>query len=202
MHKPIIGILGGVGSGKSFVARLFGELGCLVIDSDEQVRLAYQDPAVSAVLRNWWGNDVFLPDGSVNRKAIAAVVFSDSAQREKLEKLVHPWVAKARDEQMQRAKDDLSIPAFVWDTPLLLESGWYKACDALVFVDTPFITRLERVKQTRGWDEAELARREKNQSPLDKKQQIADYIVVNTADADDLRRQVREVLSRILAKSF
>jgi len=202
MHKPIIGILGGVGSGKSFVARLFGELGCLVIDSDEQVRLAYQDPAVLAELRNWWGGDIFLPDGSVNRKAIAGIVFNDPVQRDKLEKLIHPWVAKARDVQMQRAKDDLSIPAFIWDTPLLLESGWYRKCDALVFVDTPFTTRLDRVKQTRCFDESDRHHREKNQSPLDKKQEIADYVVVNTADADDLRRQVREILSRILAKSF
>ena len=70
--KPIIGIAGGIGSGKSFVARLFGELGCRVIHADDQVRLAYDDPAVRHTIREWWGDQVFQPDGNINRSQIAA----------------------------------------------------------------------------------------------------------------------------------
>ena len=200
--KPIIGITGGIGSGKSTVAGVFGEIGCLVISADEQVRRAYEDPEVIAQLRNWWGDDVLGLDGQLNRKKIADIVFSDPQQRLKLESLLHPRVADQRQRRMDEAGDDPQVTAIVWDTPLLFETGLRGGCDAIVFVEAPLTQRLERVGRTRGWDEAELRRREKSQWPLDKKREISDYIVDNTADADYVRGQVREVLFRILAKRF
>jgi len=199
--KPVIGIAGGIGSGKSFIARLFGEAGCAVVDSDAQVRAAYRDPSIRDTLRAWWGPGVFGPDGEINRPAIARIVFNDDAERRRLEGLIHPWVAEARRREMEEAASDPQLPAFVWDTPLLFEAGLDAECDAVVFVDAPFEQRLGRLRQTRGWDEAELLRREKSQWPLDKKKRISDYVVTNTADGDDARGQVREVLSRILARS-
>lgn len=199
--KPVIGIAGGIGSGKSFVARLFGEMGCAVIDSDAQVRAAYRDAAVRDALRTWWGDDVFLPGGDINRPAISRKVFADEAERRRLEGLIHPWVAEARGREMAAAADDPQVLAYVWDTPLLFEAGLSAECDAVVFVDAPPEQRLQRVGETRGWDEAELLRRQKSQWPLDKKKRISDYVVTNTADADYARGQVREVLSRILARS-
>ena len=199
--KPVIGIAGGIGSGKSFVAALFRELGCAVIDSDAQVRAAYRDAIVRDTLREWWGDEVLLPDGSVNRPAIARRVFTDEAERRRLESLIHPWVAEARRREMDAAAADENVAAYVWDTPLLFEAGLAAECDAVVFVDAPLEQRLARVSATRGWEEAELLRREKSQWPLDKKKRISDHVVTNTADADDARGQVREVLSRILARS-
>lgn len=207
---PIIGIAGGIGSGKSFVARLFGELGCLVIDSDAQVRAAYERPDVKAALRDWWGPDVFDAAGHVSRPAIARRVFADTAERARLEGLLHPLVAQMRDEQMRAAVESAASQpsttegrppvAFVWDTPLLFETGLHSQCDAIVFVEAPAEVRLGRVRG-RGWDAAELARREKLQWGLDNKREISDYQLTNTAEADDVRRQVRHVLSRILARS-
>jgi dephospho-CoA kinase len=199
--KPIIGIAGGIGSGKSFVAGLFAEMGCLVVDSDAQVRAAYQDERVKAVLRGWWGGDVFTPDGEINRAAVGRQVFSDPAERERLEGLIHPIVDEARKQLMSAAAGDPQVVAYAWDTPLLFEVGLAGECDALVFVDAPLEQRLERVGRSRGWDEAELLRRQKLQWPLDKKRRISDYAVANTADADYARGQVRDVLSRILARS-
>ena len=91
--------------------------------------------------------------------------------------------------------------AFVWDTPLLFEVGLQNQCDAVVFVDAPLQVRLDRVCRTRRWDEAELLRRENLQWPLDKKREISDYIIRNTADAEEARSQVRTVLSRILERA-
>ena len=199
--KPVIGIAGGIGSGKSFVARLFGELGCAIIDSDAQVRAAYRDPAVRDTLRTWWGGDVFLPGGDINRPAISLKVFADENERRRLEGLIHPWVAEARRREMAAAAGDPQVVAYAWDTPLLFEVGLIAECDAVVFVDAPVEQRLQRVGETRGWDEAELHRRQKSQWPLDKKKRISDYVVTNTADAAYARGQVREVLSRILARS-
>jgi dephospho-CoA kinase len=199
--KPVIGIAGGVGSGKSFIARLFAELGCAVIDSDAQARAAYQDPAIRRTLREWWGDEVFLPGGDINRPAVARKVFADEGERRRLEGLIHPWVAAAREREMAAAAADPQVVAYVWDTPLLFEAGLNAQCDAVVFVDTPPGERLRRVRESRGWDEAELLRRQKSQWPLDKKRRISDHVVTNTADADYARGQVREVLSRILTRS-
>ena len=206
--KPIIGIVGGIGSGKSHVARLLGELGCRVIDSDAQIRAAYREPAVIAAIRQWWGDGVMLPDGTVNKSAIAARIFADPAEKRRLEGLLHPLVHAAREREMAAAANDLQVIAYVWDTPLLLEAGLGEACDAIVFVDAPWERRLARVRATRGWDEAELRRRENSQMPLDTKRGLSDYRLTNSADAEvdvsgsnDLREQIRRVLSQILAGS-
>jgi dephospho-CoA kinase len=198
--KPIIGITGGIGSGKSMVARMFGDIGCMVIDADEQVRRVYRDPDVIWELRQWWGADVVGPAGELNRKKVADIVFNDPGQKATLEGLLHPRVAELRQKRMLEGLDDPQIQAYIWDTPLLLEAGLRPQCDAVVFVESPFSQRLERVHHSRQWDEVELRRREKSQWPLDKKREISDYIVDNTADADYVRGQVREVLFRILAK--
>ena len=199
--RPIIGITGGIGSGKSFVARLFGELGCGVIDSDSQVHAAYQDFGVRQTLRQWWGDPVFNSDGTIRRAAIAQRVFGSEVERKRLEGLIHPWVAAARDRQMEEMSQNPAVVAFVWDTPLLLEAGLKGRCDAVVFVDAPPELRLQRVARSRGWDSAELLRRENLQWPLDRKREIADYVISNTADAGEARDQVRDVLSRILARA-
>jgi dephospho-CoA kinase len=198
--KPVIGIVGGIGSGKSFVAKLFGELGCLVISSDEQVTAAYRDPGVLATLREWWGEEVTAPDGTINRRTIARRIFNDPAERKRLEGLIHPIVNAARERAMAAAATDPAVRAFVWDTPLLLETGLNAHCDVLVFVEVPVDRRVARVTENRGWDAAELARREKSQWPLDRKREISDYVLSNTADAGFARGQVRDIFSRILAR--
>jgi dephospho-CoA kinase len=99
---------------------------------------------------------------------------------------------------MYKAFGDAQVLAFVWDTPLLVENGLNSQCDAVVFVDASREVRLARVKESRGWDEAELERREKSQMPLDKKREISDYVLVNAAEADRIRGQIREILSQIL----
>jgi dephospho-CoA kinase len=199
--KPIIGIAGGIGSGKSFVAALFRELGAVVISSDEQVSDAYRSPIVRQALCQWWGDQAFNPDGAINRSFVAAKIFHNPADRRRLEELIHPLVHEARQRAMAAAVDNPAVVAFIWDTPLLFETGLNGQTDAVVFVDAPLALRQQRVQKTRNWDAAELELREKSQWPLDKKREIADYVVSNTADADLIRVQVKDVLSRILSSA-
>src|SRR5580658_10026008 len=117
--KPIIGLVGGIGSGKSFIADLFGELGCMSIHSDKLVDAAYNQLEVRQALRNWWGESVFQADGRIDRRAIAARVFNDPNERGRLEGLLHPMVEQWRREIMAQAADNPAVLAFVWDTPLL-----------------------------------------------------------------------------------
>jgi dephospho-CoA kinase len=197
--KPIIGIAGGIGSGKSFVARLFGEMGCCVIHADDQVRQAYDDPEIAKMLQQWWGAEIYKADGTVDRHAVAKRIFSDEKERVRLQDLLHPWVAGERDRVMAQAASRRDILAFVWDTPLLFEGGLERDCDAVVFVEAPAELRYQRVAQSRGWTADEINGREKLQWGLDKKRKASHYVVVNTADVAASRSQVREILSRILA---
>ena len=199
--KPIIGLSGGIGAGKSFIARAFADAGCYVVSSDEIVRQSYKDESVKQQLRKWWGPVVFQGDGELDRQAIARKIFSRTEDRRKLEQLIHPIANQVRERQMQAAASDSKIVAFVWDTPLLFETGLDKLCDKVVFVDVPREVRLERLHESRGWSEQELAERENLQMPLDQKRKISDYVISNTADADFARSQVRETLTRILAET-
>jgi dephospho-CoA kinase len=198
--KPIIGLTGGIGSGKSFVAGLFGELGCLVICSDELVRRAYDSAEVKAALCQRWAEAVFLPDGAVDRQAVANRIFNSPDDRAFMERLLHPVVTSKRTHIMQSASQNPDVLAYVWDTPLLLETGANRHCDAVVFVDAPDAVREQRVQQTRGWNAGERLRREKLQLPLDTKREMSDYSIRGAADAGQIRDQIREILSQVLAR--
>ena len=199
--KPVIGIAGSIAAGKSTVARLLTSMGCLVSDSDALARASFADPMIQAELRRWWGDAVFEADGSVDRKAIASVVFSDPSERLRLEGLTHPWIGARRVEQFAEAAGDPSIVALVIDAPLLFEAKLDAVCDATIVVDAPWEERVRRVSSGRGWDEAELRRREESQMSLDAKRERADYVIWNDGDEAKLEHLVREVLSAIQTTS-
>jgi dephospho-CoA kinase len=197
--KPVIGLSGGIGSGKSTIAALFAAQGCAVIDSDADAHQVLQSDPVRQELRLWLGNDVFLPDDSVSRKAVGSRIFTDPTQVERLNALIHPRVAALRELSMQKYLADPAIRAIIWDTPLLFEVGLDQDCDALVFVKVPREVRLERVRKNRGWTPDELDKRENFQFPLDKKAELSDYCLNNTGDSASSLRQVQQLLSQILA---
>jgi dephospho-CoA kinase len=194
---PVIGLTGGIGSGKSAVARMLAEEGCLVCDSDALARQAFNDESIRDAMLAWWGNRVAAPDGAVDRSKVAAIVFTDSAERARLEALTHPWI-EARRERLFAAPPP-GTRALVIDAPLLLEAGLGDRCHAIVFVDSPLEMRLSRVREARGWDAAEHARRESAQWPLDRKRAAADHVVRNDGSPESLRAQVRAVLDRVRA---
>lgn len=190
MRKPVIGIIGGIGAGKSHVGRLLGELGCLVIDSDALSRRVYEMPEVIDLLTSHFGSQV-VRAGKVDRRAIGKIVFADAAARRWLEQLTHPRINRLRDELQSQA--DHSVRAFVWDSPLLIEAGLADQCDLLIFVETPKSLRLERVR-SRGWDETELDRRESAQISLDQKRALATHRVRGDLDDASLRNELSSIL--------
>ena len=147
--KPIIGIAGGIGSGKSVIAAMFGEMGCCVIDSDAMVREAYKDPRVKQTLKKWWGDLIFESSGEIDRPAVWRKVVDHPTERRRLEQLLHPIVNEARERLMKQKAGDPQVIAFVWDTPLLFEVGLNVHCDAVVFVEAPAAVRTARVLRAR-----------------------------------------------------
>jgi dephospho-CoA kinase len=194
-RPPIIGLTGGIGSGKSTVARLLAEMGCVVADSDAAARQTLREPAVRQTLVEWWGGGILDEEGEVSRSKVARIVFSSAEDRTALERLIHPRVEEKRRELFESAPAD--APALVIDAPLLMEAGLDRECDSVIFVDADPAVRLERVRASRGWDERELALREDSQLPLDVKRRRAEYTVVNNGDLGGLARQVRQVLDTI-----
>lgn len=191
----VLGILGGIGCGKSTIGAAFADLGAAVLDADRSAHAALDDAAVrGAIAARFPG--VARADGSIDRAALGAIVFAEPEARIALESLVHPRVKQDLHARFAAANDDPAVPLVVLDAPLLLEAGLESWCDALVFVDVPFAERARRVKESRGWSAEELARREANQVPLERKRARADHVLDNSGEPAAARREVAELFRR------
>lgn len=197
----VIGLTGGVGSGKSTVGAMFRELGACVVESDEIGRHVLCTDEVRRTLREWWGDSVFGPDGLPDRARIADRVFDDPDQRRRLEELLHPLIGRERRRRMELARRRSDVTAVVIDAPLLFEAGLDRECDAIVFVEAPDSARRRRVATQRGWSEDEWSRREAAQLPVEQKRRRADYVCVNDADLETLKQKVQEIFSQIVSRN-
>lgn len=195
--KMIIGILGGVGSGKSVVSRAFGELGCGIVDADRIAHEVLDLPEVVAAVVDRFGASVQGDSGTVNRSALGQLVFDDPAGLAFLNGLVHPRVLERCEGLIERYQGDPDIAAIVLDMPLLVEVGWEKKCDFLVFVECDLEKRLARASKNGKIDRNQLKKREKCQISLDKKRHIAHYRVHNNSEISDVTEQVAQLFSSI-----
>lgn len=198
LDRPIIGIAGGIGSGKSAVARVLAELGCEVCISDDVARKVLEMPEVCAAIIARAGSSVALPGGAIDRSALARAMFSDRTLRADIEAIMHPRIEALRRAQFAAAP--ASSRAFVIDAPLLFEVGLDRECAAVIFVDTPRELRLSRVGESRGWDDAELARREASQLALEEKRRRSSDVVENHGDRASLNAEVARVFEAILSR--
>jgi len=196
--KPVIGLLGAPGSGKSTVAGEFARQGAGVIDADALSREAMQSSEVRDQLVAWWGEAILAADGSVDRRAVSQRVFGDREALKALEGLIHPRVKARRRAIRQQLLEDPAVAAIVEDSPLLMEAGLDAECDALVLVDAPHDQRLSRLAAQRGWSAQELTRRENQQMSLDTKRRRADYVISNYGDEAACRAEARRVFSLLL----
>ncbi|HEX8004047.1 MAG TPA: dephospho-CoA kinase [Mycobacteriales bacterium] len=189
-----VGLTGGIGSGKSEVAALLAGHGAYVIDSDVLARevVAPGTPGLAAVVEEF-GEGVLAPDGTLDRAALAAVVFGDPDARARLNAIVHPLVGAAAAERYAAAPPDAVV---VHDVPLLVEAGMVPLFDVVVVVDAPEDVRLARLAR-RGLTEADARARIAAQASREERNAAATYVVTNDGTLDDLRDRVAE-LWRIL----
>lgn len=189
----VIGLAGGIGSGKSSVAAEFAKLGWVIYDADIHAREALQRPEVRKRLIDWWGEGILAADQSVDRSAVAKIVFARPQERLRLEALIHPLVARTRAQILQALRSRTVVPpGAVYDAPLLFEAGLDRECDAVIFVDAPREVRLERARR-RGWDEIEWSRREAAQWPVDRKRALSRFVIHNDGGLDQLASQCQAI---------
>lgn len=201
MKTKVVGIVGGVASGKSFVAKKFQKLGAGVLDADRAGHEVLRVPEIILAARDRWGDKILGPDGQIDRKALAAIVFASeakaSAELEHLEKLTHPLIATCLEQQLYEY-NQAGIPIAVLDAPVLLKAGWDRFCDRIVYVDSPREIRLARAK-ARGWSQAEFERREAAQESLDAKRDAADVVIDNSGSAEATEAQVASVWQSLVS---
>ncbi len=199
-----VGLTGNIGSGKSSVARLLEGHGAAVIDADALARQATDDPAVLDEIATALGEDLVRSDERgrrhLDRAATAARVFGDERALQTLNGIVHPWVRARTIQRLKELQDAPSPPALVvQDIPLLYENDLDKGLDAVVVVDAPRATRVERVALRSGLDRLEIERRDQAQLPLSEKVARADFVVDNSGDRAALEEQVALLWRDLLA---
>jgi dephospho-CoA kinase len=188
----LVGLTGGIGTGKSTVARMLEKRGAVVFDADVLARQAVA-PGTSGfdqVLERF-GPNVLAPGGGLDREALASIVFSDPAARRDLEGIVHPEVRRMFAEGCEEYRD--SDRVVVFSAPLLVETGMHTAFDLLIVVSAPVATQIERLMRGRGMAERNVQARIAAQLPLEAKAEVADILVDNEGTLEDLERRVELV---------
>jgi dephospho-CoA kinase len=196
--KPIIGILGGIGSGKSTVAAEFAKLGCKVIDADKIAReLLLYKKAVKDKVVGLFGRTILNSAGKIDREKLAEVVFADADKLSLINEIIHPLVLQRAQELIKQYDCQKQVKAIVLDMPLLVEVGWDKRCDKLIFVDCEQKLRLDRAKKL-GFDKNQVKIRENFQISLDNKANVADNTINNNSDFSELAKQVTDIFSYVV----
>jgi len=192
-----VGLTGGVASGKSTVAALLRELGAVVVDSDVLAREVVEPgtPGLAAVVEAF-GPEVLTADGALDRPALGAVVFGDEAARRRLEAILHPLI-RARAAELEAAAPEGTV--VVHDIPLLVETGQADRFDAVLVVDVPVETQVERMVRDRGMSREDALARVAAQADREQRLAAATHVVDNTGTREDLRDRVTEVLEKLVS---
>ncbi|AFM00343.1 dephospho-CoA kinase [Desulfitobacterium dehalogenans ATCC 51507] len=192
----VIGLTGGIGSGKSTVSRWLSQQGIPIIDADRTVHELYHEPETIAAITAGFGHDILMDTGKIDRKALGRIVFADDQARKLLEKILHPRVRVAmvkEQETLERAGERLCV----WDVPLLFEAGYGSQMDELWVVWVPGYIQKQRVMQRDALSAEEVELRIQAQYSLGKKRKKADVVIDNSGTWDETVVQLRKEMERI-----
>lgn len=192
--KPVIGLVGAIGAGKSTAAKGFATGGGHVIDADSLGHEALRQPEIVAALIKRWGKRVQKEDGSLDRREIGRIVFASAAERNALEATVFPYIGERTRQEISAAQANPEASFVLLDAAVLLEAGWGDLVDRLVYVDAPRAVRIARLAARSGWTESELAAREAAQWPAEQKRSLADAVITNDASPAELQERVDRLL--------
>ncbi len=194
----IVGLTGGIASGKSLVAGIFKNLGAHIIDADRIVR-ELLEPGQEAwkEVSEHFGNDIMMPDKCIDRRKLGQIVFSDPAKRAWLNQCLHPRVFEAYAAQVKRLGARTPEAIVVFDAALLMETGFHKKMDKTVLVYAHSDQQLTRLMERDRFTPEQALARIESQMPLNEKRRYADYVIENTGTREETERRAREVFARL-----
>ena len=189
----LIGLTGGVATGKSTVAKMFKKCGAIVIDADELAREVVRpgQPAWRDIMRRF-GKSVLNSDRTINRQALGQIVFRDRTKLRQLERIIHPRVAAKQKRLTRQASRKDPNAVVIYDVPLLFEAGIDKRVDKIIVVTADRESQIARLKKRNGLTRAEAFRRIKSQIPLSKKVRLADIVIDGTLSRALCRKRIQE----------
>ena len=199
-----VGLTGGIGSGKSEVSRRLAEHGAVLIDADVAARqvVVPGSPGLARIAEAF-GQEVLLPDGSLNRERLGEIVFADPAQRTRLNEIVHPlvreWMAEAERAAVRAARPP--GPVVVHDVPLLAESRGKEGFDVVIVVDVPPEVQAERLIRLRGMAPEQARARMAAQASREQRLAVADIVIDNSGSLDDMDRRVADVWADLSSRA-
>ncbi|HEX9095194.1 MAG TPA: dephospho-CoA kinase [Candidatus Dormibacteraeota bacterium] len=188
----VLGLTGGIGSGKSMVAQMFARLGAAVIDADQVAREVVEpgQPALEEIAATF-GPDVLLTDGRLDRPKLAEIIFADPVERARLDAITHPRIRTRMDELIKARRSGPGV--LIVDIPLLYENGRRTAVEKVIVVWVDPETQLRRIRQRDGISAEAARQRIAAQMPLDAKRARADHVIDNSGTREDTRRQVEAI---------
>jgi dephospho-CoA kinase len=205
MNEPrpflLVGLTGGIATGKSTVSAMFRELGCVIIDADVLAREVVEpgEPAYDDIVAEF-GEGVLQADRTLDRKKLGAIVFADPARRKRLEAMTHPRIRERFARRLQELSEQGFAGIALFDAAVMVESGNYRTMDRLVVVATDEGTQRERLRGRDGIGEEEAARKIASQMPVAEKARLADHVIDNAGDRAATAAQVRRVHAALLAE--
>jgi dephospho-CoA kinase len=189
----ILGLVGGIASGKSVVANILRDMGAVVLDADRAGHAVLREPEIVAAIKGRWGDRVIDATGQVSRREVAKIVFGPDSEVERrfLEELTHPRIEALLKAELEHIKNSPNPPPVVAiDAALLFEAGWDKLCDKILYIDAPRDLRLERAV-SRGWSTEQFAAREAAQMPLVEKATRSHIVIRNARTLENIRDVLR-----------
>lgn len=196
----LVGLTGGIGSGKTTVARMLEARGAVVFDADLLARDAVEPgtPGHQQVVERF-GPNVLAPGGGIDREALAATIFADPAARRDLEAILHPEIRRLFAESTEAYRDTDTVVVF--SAPLLVETGMHTAFEVLVVVSAPVEMQVRRLMRDRGMSESDIRDRIAAQLPLEEKAEAADILIDNDGTLEELETQVDRLWTELRART-
>jgi|SRR5215813_2967407 len=193
-----VGLTGSIGVGKSFVAGVFAELGCRVLDADLTAREVVQpgSPGLLAVT-NAFGTEVICADGTLDRKKLGAIIFGSQEKRQLLNSILHPYIIARQDEVLRSWETEDPHGIGVVDAALMIESGGYKRFDKLIVVHCDREIQIQRIMNRNHIAREVAAQRIDAQMPQEEKMEFADYLIDTSQGFDDTRRRTEDVFRKL-----
>ena len=198
--QPVVGLTGGIASGKTTVSEMFAEMGIPVIDADDLAREVVEPgtPGLQAIVEEF-GEDVLDQEGRLDRKKVGELVFGDEEARETLNAILHPRIGAAGAKYIEEYRDH-PAPYVIYEGALLVETGAYKAFSALVVVSADEPVQRLRLIARDGYTLSEANARIDSQLPLSRKVEVGDYVVTNNGNLESTRDQVARVHEQLVAR--